>query len=393
MKSFQIIPLALLACATLFTNCKKEAELLPKTADETAANHPAAAHPDDSLGSRSVSYTMPAEWATHEGTWLQFPHQYQYGTTYRNRLIDTWVSMTKELVGGEKVHVIAYNATHKNWIISKLNAAGVPLTNVDFRLFQTNDVWVRDNGPIFVEDNGGNLKIEDWGFNGWGGKAPFSKCNVIPAKVGTAIGKPVVNLNNTMKVEGGGFEVDGNGTFLATRSSILNPNRNPGMTQAQAEAIFETNLGVTNFIWLDGVPGQDITDMHIDGFARFANENTIVTMNNADLQYWEVPQADINTLYAAEDANGSPYDFVYLPLTQNDVVTAYGKNLGYKGSYVNFYEANDKVLMPKYNDPNDNVAKGILQGLYPNKTVVLIDVRNLYEWGGMVHCVTQQQPE
>jgi agmatine deiminase len=81
-----------------------------------------------------------------------------------------------------------------------------------------------------------------------------------------------------------------------------------------------------------------------------------------------------------------------MPLTQNNVKTAYGKNLGYKGSYVNFYEANNKVLVPKYSDPNGNVAKNILQSLYPNKTVVLIDVRNLYEWGGMVHCVTQQQP-
>ena len=68
--------------------------------------------------------------------------------------------------------------------------------------------------------------------------------------------------------------------------------------------------------------------MHIDGFARFGNPNTIVTMNNADLLYWEVPQADINTLYAAEDADGNPYNFVHLPLTQNNVVTAYGKNLG-----------------------------------------------------------------
>ena len=55
--------------------------------------------------------------------------------------------------------------------------------------------------------------------------------------------------------------------------------------------------------------------------------------------------------------------------------------------------ANNKVLVPKYNDPKDEVAKGILQSLYPGKTVVGIDVRNLYENGGMVHCVTQQQPE
>jgi agmatine deiminase len=48
--------------------------------------------------------------------------------------------------------------------------------------------------------------------------------------------------------------------------------------------------------------------------------------------------------------------------------------------------------MPFYNDPNDNIAKNILQNLYPDRVVVGIDVRNLYENGGMVHCVTQQQP-
>ena len=195
-----------------------------------------------------------------------------------------------------------------------------------------------------------------------------------------------------MKVEGGGFEIDGNGTFMATKSSILNSNRNKGMTQAQAEGIFTQYLGVTNFIWLDGVPGLEVTDMHIDGFARFGDENTIVTMNATNLNYWEVPQSDITKLYAAKDANGQAYDFVHLPLTQNNVKTAYGKNLGYKGSYVNFYVANTKVLVPFYNDPNDQVAKNILQSLYPTKTVVGIDVRNLYENGGMIHCVTQQQP-
>ena len=56
-------------------------------------------------------YKMPEESAPHEGTWLQWPHQYQYGTTYRNRLDATWVAMTRELVKSEKVHIIAYNNT------------------------------------------------------------------------------------------------------------------------------------------------------------------------------------------------------------------------------------------------------------------------------------------
>lgn len=165
------------------------------------------------------------------------------------------------------------------------------------------------------------------------------------------------------------------------------------MTQAQAEAIFTKYLGVTNFVWLDGQAGLELTDQHIDGFARFGNATTIVTMNNNDLLNFDVKQSDIDKLLSAKNKNGTAYTFLKVPLTQNNVVTTNGTNLGYKGSYVNYYIANNKVLVPNYNDPNDAVANGIIQTLYPTRTVVGIDVRNLYENGGMVHCVTQQQPQ
>ncbi len=204
-----------------------------------------------------------------------------------------------------------------------------------------------------------------------------------------------------MVVEGGSFELDGNGVFLATKSSILTQNnsggalaiRNPGITQTQAESIFTQYLSATKFIWLDGfLSSDDITDAHIDGFAKFADDSTLVTMNNADLLYWGLSSTDIATLYAASNVSNVVYNKVYLPLTLNNVVTTYGKNLGYKGSYCNYYIANNVVLVPNYNDPNDAVANTTIQGLHPGRTVVGIDCRNLYENGGMVHCVTQQQP-
>ncbi len=347
------------------------------------------------------TYQMPAETLPHEGSWLQWPHQYEYGITYRNRLDATWVAMTSALVGSEKVHIIAYNPTEQTRITNLLTAASVSLTNVDFKLFRTNDVWIRDNGPIFVRDTGGNLNIEDWGFNGWGGDYNYNLCNPIPTSVGTAISIPVVNLNTTMVVEGGSYELDGSGVFLATKSSILTQTnsggalaiRNLGMTQLQAETIFTQYIGATKFIWLDGFLGpDDITDAHIDGFAKFADDSTLVTMNNADLIYWGLSSTDIATLYAASNVSNVAYNKVYVPLTQNDVVTTYGNNLGYKGSYCNYYIANNVVLVPNYNDPNDTVANAIIQGLHPGRTVVGIDCRNLYANGGMVHCVTQQQP-
>jgi agmatine deiminase len=348
-----------------------------------------------------ILYTMPEESENHEGTWLQWPHQYQYGTAYRNSLDATWVAMTQALVTSEKVHIIAYNQTEKDRIIALLNSASVPLTNVDFKIYKTDDVWVRDNGPIYVRDKSGNLVIQDWGFNGWGQKTDdqsgqpigFANCNTIPAKIGTDQSRTVIDINSIMINEGGSVEIDGHGTLMACKSSILNNNRNPGMTQAQAENIFKKYLGVTNFIWLDGQAGLELTDQHIDGFARFGNTTTIVTMEQNNLLDFDVKQSDIDKLYSAKNKNGTAYTFVKVPLTQNNVVTTNGTNLGYKGSYVNYYIANNKVLVPNYNDPNDAVANGIIQALYPTRTVVGIDVRNLYENGGMVHCVTQQQPQ
>lgn len=348
-----------------------------------------------------ILYTMPDESLPHEGTWLQWPHQYQYGKAYRDGLDPTWVAMTKALVTSEKVHIIAYNKTEKNRITTLLKDNGISLANVDFKIYKTDDVWVRDNGPIYARDRDGKLVIQDWGFNGWGQKNDdlsgepigFSNCNAIPSRIAIDQGVSLIDINGIMINEGGAVEIDGQGTLMACKSSILNKNRNPGMSQEQVEEIFKKYLGILNFIWLDGQAGLELTDQHIDGFARFGNSETIVTMNRNDLMDFDVQPSDIDKLYKAKNKEGVAYTFLKLPLTLKNVVTTKGVDLGYKGSYVNYYIANNKVLVPNYNDANDEKANAIIQTLYPNREVVGIDVRNLYENGGMVHCVTQQQPK
>ncbi|WP_083490743.1 agmatine deiminase family protein [Stenotrophomonas humi] len=336
---------------------------------------------------------MPDETSLHEGTWLQWPHEYTYGRAYRDRIESTWVAMTRALATSENVHIIVYNNVEKARVRTVLQAAGVSLAKVDFLVRPTDDVWVRDNGPVFVYDRDDKLTITDWGFNGWGNDAPYRKDDSVPGAVARKHGLPSLDLNDVV-LEGGAIEVDGRGVLMATRSSTREPNRNADLSQPEFEQVLRDQLGVAKFIWLDGAPGgkEDITDMHIDGFARFGTPDTIVTMNQADLREWGLSDTDVAALYRATDIDEAPYRFVQLPLTQRDVVTSYGYELGYKGSYVNYYVGNTVVLVPEYKDPNDTVAKAILQRLYPGRTVVGIDVRNLYRNGGMVHCVTQQQP-
>jgi len=113
--------LPVLTFLALFSSCGKN--------EDTQANP-----------TNEILYTMPDESELHEGTWLQWPHEYQYGVTYRNRIDQTWVDMTKELVTSEKVHLIVYDATEQTRVTTLLTNAGVSLTNVDFKIYKTDDV-------------------------------------------------------------------------------------------------------------------------------------------------------------------------------------------------------------------------------------------------------------
>jgi len=345
------------------------------------------------IGFAQIQYTMPFEDGPHEGTWLQWPHNFTYPPWWQEDNEPAFIQMVAALESGENVHIIVYDLNEQNHVQQVLAEASVPLINIDFYIHPNDDYWVRDNGPIFVYDNNNNLTILNFGFNGWGGDATYLLDNQIPTLIANDLNLPCIDLD-TFILEGGSVEIDGNGSAMLTRSSITQVDRNPNLTEVQIENYMTSYLGITNFIWLDGAFGGilDITDMHIDGFIKFIDTSTIVTMNNSDLIYWGLSTLDISVLNSATNVNGNPYYFITLPLTQNNVTTSWGGNVNFKGSYVNYYVANDAVLVPTYNDPNDSIALSIIQNLYPSKTVAGIDCSNMFYEGGMVHCVTQQQP-
>jgi agmatine deiminase len=54
--------------------------------------------------------------------------------------------------------------------------------------------------------------------------------------------------------------------------------------------------------------------------------------------------------------------------------------------------ANEVVLVPVYGDVNDASALSIIAEHFPDREIVPILAHVLAELGGMIHCVTQQQP-
>ncbi len=48
--------------------------------------------------------------------------------------------------------------------------------------------------------------------------------------------------------------------------------------------------------------------------------------------------------------------------------------------------------MGAFQDPSDEKAQQILEEQYPGRTVERVDARDIFAFGGGVHCITQQQP-
>ena len=349
-------------------------------------------------------FYMPAEWEKHEGTWLQWPHENRY-KGYQMRLETIWLAMTEALHENEVVHVTVIDECRKEHLLKQFEFYGFDLDNVEINIIPTDDVWVRDNGPIFLVNENKEVVITDWNFNGWGGRFPSEKDSSVPERIAELLSIPFFKA--PVVLEGGGIEVNGKGTLLATRSSIINPNRNPGKTQEEIEEALKQYLGVKHFIWLTGAPKElsdkvgDITDFHIDGSARFVDESTVMYNWTDDHSNPEFPfyQKHLSELKESTIESGKALTLVPLPLPESEIISTMNMRTSSPftatpsfGLYINFYVANKVVIVPVYGDINDVKAKNIIAEHYPDRKIIGIPAHIVAELGGMIHCVTQQQP-
>jgi len=336
----------------------------------------------------ALGYRMPAEWEAHAATWLSWPRR--EGISFPNafdRVLPALRSMVEALLTSEPVCINVCNAAHEAEAREVLK--GLPLDRLTFCRVPTNEPWCRDHGPIFLtRDEEPRLAIVDWDYNAWGGKYPPCDLDeVVPTRVGEILGAPV--FYPRMILEGGSIEVNGAGALLTSEACLLNPNRNPSLTRAEIEHRLRDYLGVTEILWLgDGIEGDD-TDGHVDDLARFVSERRIVTVveeNRADPNCQPL-QENLARLRAMQ-WNGAPLEVITLPLPAR----IDREDLRLPASYANFYIANDCVLLPTFNDPNDAVAEATLAKLFSTRRIVPIDCTELI-WGlGAFHCLTQQQP-
>lgn len=352
----------------------------------------------------NLNYHMPPEWEPHEGTWLIWPHNDTLKGS-QLRLEHLWLAMTIALHEYETVHIIVPDERRREHLQHQLKYYGLNESVIDVQVIPNDDVWVRDCGPIFLVDERGELAVTAWNFNGWGERHPYKKDRLVPERTADALSLPLFTAPITL--EGGAVEVNGVGTMIATRSSIINPNRNPGRNQEEIEAAIEDYLGIKHIIWLSGASrefcdlvGSD-TDLHVDGYARFTDESTVLYSWTDDEtnNFYPILKQHRNELQKAQTESGKSLTLVQLPKPKNEMYSTLAestrppfKNTLSLGTYANFYIANDIVLVPVYGDINDANAKSIIAEHFPDREIIGIPAWHTAELGGMMHCVTQQQP-
>ena len=213
-----------------------------------------------------MTFTVPAEWSLHRAMWLGFPSHAELWEDDLAAAQAEVAALARALAGpgAERVRLMTGHPEGEAAARALLgDVAGIEIVPGQF-----GDIWLRDTGPIFA---GG--KAHGFRFNGWGGKYALEHDDTVAAQIARAAGVDLVD--NDFILEGGAVDHDGIGTVLTTGQCVLNRNRNPGWTEAVAEAAFADGLGAAKVLWLGEGLRNDHTDGHVDNLARFVGPATV----------------------------------------------------------------------------------------------------------------------
>lgn len=338
---------------------------------------------------------MPDEGEPHKRTWMAF---IAADDIWEKRQIpevqQNLADIAKTIAKYEPVSMLV-RKQDKDTAVKFLGGLNRSPYSIDLIEFTMNDLWIRDTGPTFVINKKGEKAAAaaiDFNFNGWGEDQDYELDAGVADFVAQKAG--VKTMNTDLILEGGCFEVDGQGTAIMSESCILNDNRNPNKSKEDVEYKLKDLLGLDKIIWLKGIRGKDITDGHTDFYARFAGPGTVIVSRDTDQSSYDyrVTRENIDILGASTDANGNPLKLVIID-TPWHINERYGTK-SFAAGYVGYYVCNHAVIMQKFGDVEaDASARKKLSSVFPNHFIEQISIDGIASGGGSIHCATQQEPK
>ena len=338
---------------------------------------------------KELGYRFPAEWEQQEAIWFAWPVRRTLWPECFDRVRKQLAALYVLAARYQFVRVLC--VAEEQPILRKFMASHGDDSAVELYDYQTDDVWIRDYGPLFlIHDHKQELCITDWRYNAWGNKFPEQqKDDRATAWIAEQLGLCHYEFNQVL--EGGAVESNGAGYILTTEVVLLNPTRNGDTTPTKIEQQLSSSLGADAILWLrNGLVGDD-TDGHIDNLARFFKADGILIAEATDTEDSNYCALVENTrcLQDFRTPQGKPFDLVKLPLP--DPITHQGEFLA--ASYLNFVVLNGAVLVPTYGQPkNDATALEIIGDCFPDREIVAVDCSDIIKEGGALHCMSQQQP-
>lgn len=334
----------------------------------------------------SGAFVVPADSVPHTRTWMAWPDSSSIWGRQLSGVQQNIALIARTIAGYEPVYLLANSAS-----VSKARSmCGSGVTVIGS--IPINDCWMRDTGPIFRSNGAGGQDTVGLNFNGWGNRQVHTNDALVAKRVAAYLGLPFTAAG--LVSEGGAIETDGAGTLMATRSSIINSNRNPNLTQAQIEAAMCAAYGAGEVIWFTGIKNQDITDDHVDATSRFlgAGAGAVQLPDPNESDVWATDEKQqYQVLSTAKDAQGAAIGVTRIQGPNYNVIRS--TNQDFVGSYANYYVCNGAVISAQFGDSNaDGLAYDTLSALFPGRTVEQLNIDNLGNGGGGIHCVTQQQP-
>lgn len=317
--------------------------------------------------------------------WIGFP---SHGEYWKDELVPAQAevaALARALAGpgAERVRLLVDGDDAEAAAKALLDGAKVEIVRGTF-----GDIWLRDTGPIFIDEQG-QPAAAGFRFNGWGGKYEMEGDEEVAGQLAAAAGVPL--QANDFILEGGSLDHDGLGTVLTTRQCVLNPNRNPGWTEDAAAAAFARSMGVRKVLWLQDGLMHDHTDGHVDNLARFVAPGVVACpmAYGADDPNARVYAQVAQALAGMADARGSQLQVMRIP-SPGRVLDELGDVV--PASHMNFLIANEAVIVPLYDTPSEAFAVEALAGLFPERQVIGLPSRAILTGGGSFHCISQQEP-
>jgi agmatine deiminase len=331
---------------------------------------------------KDLGYRRAAETGQRARTFMAWPHR---SDLYGSRLAGMqagYAAVARAIAQFEPVTMVA-DPGHAGEARRQLgNHAEVLELPID-------DAWMRDSGPTFVRRADGSLAGVSWRFNAWGGKhEPWDEDDALAERLLAHLGIPV--CRSWLTCEGGSLCADGEGTLIVTETSILNPNRNPGVSKALATAELKAMLGIEKVIWLPGDPLDKETDGHVDGMCAYVRPGVVLFETNPDPAdpHARILAENLAILRSETDARGRSLEVIPL----QEAVEAEATSAVFSRSYINFALANGGLVMPAYGTAGDARARATLERAFPDRRIVEVDVGAIAPGGGAIHCITQELP-